>query len=74
MSDIASNRSDLSSKARRRRELLTFALLAFGIWPVVAVGVVGGYGFIVWMYQLVYGPPGPHEGAPGPFGPLLKKD
>jgi nitrate reductase NapE len=46
----------------RRRELLTFLILAFGIWPVVAVGVVGGYGFLVWMYQIVYGPPGPPGG------------
>ncbi|MBN9053071.1 MAG: nitrate reductase, partial [Rhizobiales bacterium] len=30
----------------RRRELITFLVLAFGIWPVVAVGVVGGYGFL----------------------------
>lgn len=48
-------------RAQRRKELLTFVVLAFGIWPVVAVGVVGGYGFLVWMYQIVYGPPGPHE-------------
>ncbi|MCC6203449.1 MAG: periplasmic nitrate reductase, NapE protein [Hyphomicrobiales bacterium] len=46
----------------RRQELLAFLLLAFGIWPVVAVGVVGGYGFLVWMYQIVYGPPGPPGG------------
>ena len=46
----------------RRRELLAFLVLAFGIWPVVAVGVVGGYGFLVWMYQIVFGPPGPPEG------------
>jgi nitrate reductase NapE len=46
----------------RRRELLVFLALAFGIWPVVAVGVVGGYGFLVWMYQIVYGPPGPPGG------------
>jgi nitrate reductase NapE len=25
--------------------------------PVLAVIVVGGYGFLVWMYQLVVGPP-----------------
>jgi periplasmic nitrate reductase NapE len=43
----------------RWRELLTFLILAFGIWPVVAVGVVGGYGFLVWMYQILAGPPGP---------------
>jgi nitrate reductase NapE len=34
-------------------------VLAFGIWPVVAVGVVGGYGFLIWMLQIIFGPPGP---------------
>jgi nitrate reductase NapE len=48
--------------AQRRKELLTFLVLAFGIWPVVAVGVVGGYGFLVWMWQIVFGPPGPPGG------------
>lgn len=43
----------------RRKEMLAFLILAFGIWPIVAVGVVGGYGFLVWMWQLVFGPPGP---------------
>lgn len=43
----------------RRRELITFLVLAFGIWPIVAVGVVGSYGFLVWIFQMIYGPPGP---------------
>ena len=30
---------------QRRKELMNFLILAFGIWPVVAVGAVGGYGF-----------------------------
>ena len=51
-------------KRLRRRELLTFFVLAFGIWPLVAVAVVGGYGFLVWMWQIVFGPPGP---PPGPL-------
>jgi nitrate reductase NapE len=46
----------------RSRELVAFLILAFGIWPVVAVAVVGGYGFLVWMYQIVFGPPGPPGG------------
>jgi periplasmic nitrate reductase NapE len=54
--------TDLQPAKTRRRELLTFLVLAFGIWPVVAVGVVGGYGFLVWMYQIVFGPPGPPGG------------
>lgn len=47
----------------RRSEFLAFLLLAFGVWPFVAVGVVGGFGFLVWMFQLIFGPPGPPGGA-----------
>jgi nitrate reductase NapE len=45
--------------SRRRNEIVTFLVLAFGIWPIVAVGVVGAYGFLVWMFQIIFGPPGP---------------
>jgi nitrate reductase NapE len=57
--DVADTSMPGNRSRLRRRELLTFVLLAFGIWPVVAVGVVGGYGFLVWMFQIIYGPPGP---------------
>ena len=43
----------------RRREIAMFLLLAVFIWPVLSVAVVGGYGFVVWMSQLIMGPPGP---------------
>jgi periplasmic nitrate reductase NapE len=43
----------------KRRELFMFLLLAVFIWPFIAVAVVGGYGFVVWMYYLFTGPPGP---------------
>ena len=56
----ATSGTDLRQK--RRSELLTFFVLAFGIWPIVAVGVVGGYGFLIWMWQIVFGPPGPPGG------------
>ena len=46
-------------RGQRRRELLAFAILAFGIWPIIAVGIVGGLGFAIWMWQIVFGPPGP---------------
>ena len=41
------------------REFLVFLFLAVLIWPVLAVGVVGGWGFLVWMYHIWTGPPGP---------------
>ena len=43
----------------RRQELIGFGILAVLIWPILAVGLVGGYGFLVWMYQIIFGPPGP---------------
>jgi nitrate reductase NapE len=46
----------------RRRELIIFLVLAFGIWPLVAVAVVGGYGLLVWIWQIIFGPPGPPGG------------
>jgi nitrate reductase NapE len=55
-----SNPAEISDDpGAKRREILMFLLLAFVIWPFVAVAVVGGYGFIVWMYQMIAGPPGP---------------
>lgn len=44
---------------RKRDEIIAFLVLAVLIWPVVAVGIVGGYGFLVWMWQIIFGPPGP---------------
>ena len=43
----------------RRRELLAFLFLTVVLAPVLAVAVVGGWGFLVWIYQMIYGPPGP---------------
>ncbi|MFM9858651.1 nitrate reductase [Pseudoxanthobacter sp. M-2] len=43
----------------KRAEFLTFLVLAFGVWPFVAVGVVGGFGLAVWIFQMIFGPPGP---------------
>lgn len=46
-------------KLSRFGELLAFGVLAFGVWPVLAVGTVASYGFLVWFYQMIFGPPGP---------------
>jgi nitrate reductase NapE len=42
----------------RRRELLVFLFLTVVLAPVLSVAIVGGYGFAIWMYQLLAGPPG----------------
>jgi nitrate reductase NapE len=48
-----------TTRSQRSRELLVFLLLAVLIWPFIAVGVVAGWGFMVWMFYLFTGPPGP---------------
>lgn len=40
-----------------RDERFAFILLAVVLAPVLSVAIVGGYGFIVWMSQLILGPP-----------------
>lgn len=47
-----------SGRSRRRSEVLTFLFLTVFLAPILAVAIVGGYGFAVWMYQLFAGPPG----------------
>ena len=42
----------------KSQELRAFLLLSVVMAPVLAVAVVSGYGFLVWMYQLIAGPPG----------------
>ena len=41
----------------RREEATIFVLLTVVLAPVLSVAIVGGYGFAIWMYQLISGPP-----------------
>ena len=42
----------------KSRELSAFLFLTVFLAPAVSVALVGGYGFAIWMYQLIAGPPG----------------
>ena len=42
----------------KARELRAFLFLSVVLAPLLAAAVVSGYGFLVWMYQLIAGPPG----------------
>ena len=47
-----------SAPSTRPEELRSFLFFTVVMAPLLAVMIVGGYGFLVWMYQLVAGPPG----------------
>jgi len=57
-----------NTEPRRRRELIVFLILTLLLAPALAVITVGGYGFGVWMYQMIAGPPGPPPKAARPPG------
>ena len=42
----------------KAQELRSFLFLSVVMAPVLAGIIVAGYGFLVWMYQLIAGPPG----------------
>ena len=42
----------------KRRELYLLLFITVVLFPVLAVMVVGGYGFAVWIWQMLFsGPP-----------------
>ncbi len=41
----------------KRDERRAFILLAVFLAPALAIAIVGGWGFLIWMFQLIYGPP-----------------
>ena len=47
-----------NEKLQKRRELRAFLFLIIVLVPVLSVIIVGGFGFLIWMYQLLAGPPG----------------
>lgn len=51
-----------SAKGDRKQELLVFLLVTLVLFPLLAICIVGGYGLLVWIYQMIMGPPGPPAG------------
>lgn len=64
MSEISSssgdkNASEILQERTKLQEWGVFLFLTVILAPVIAVVVVFGYGFIIWILQLIAGPPGP---------------
>jgi nitrate reductase NapE len=57
--DIAHQPRDMAATdpPTRRDELAAFVFFAVFMAPLLAVTIVGAYGFAVWMAQLIAGPP-----------------
>ncbi|MCG6657290.1 periplasmic nitrate reductase, NapE protein [Halomonas campisalis] len=49
----------MAPETRKKQELKLFLFIAVLLFPLLAIAVVGGFGFAVWIYQMFAGPPGP---------------
>lgn len=47
-----------ASSPQKKRDLLMFLFLTVVLAPGLSVAIVGAYGFTIWMYQVIAGPPG----------------
>ncbi len=48
-----------SVASTKRDETRLFVFLIVFLFPILSVALVSGYGFIVWIVQMIFGPPGP---------------
>lgn len=46
-----------ASRRARRKELLLFFFITVVLFPVLSVLIVSSYGFSVWFWQIIFGPP-----------------
>tara|TARA_R110002110_G_scaffold127234_3_gene306048 strand:+ start:2096 stop:2278 length:183 start_codon:yes stop_codon:yes gene_type:complete len=49
--------TEMPSGTGKSDELQTFLFLTIFLAPIVAVTGVGGFGFLIWMSQIILGPP-----------------
>ncbi len=54
-----SEHSNESTSDRKRKEWRLFLFIILLFFPLLSVAIVGTYGFSIWMFQLIMGPPGP---------------
>lgn len=53
----ASNADEvLSDVITKRDERRTFVFLTVFLFPIVTVGLIAAFGFVIWMLQLIFGP------------------
>jgi nitrate reductase NapE len=56
---LSAHQNDKDHVLTRRGERRVFLFIAVFLFPILSIILVGGYGFLIWMTQLIFGPPGP---------------
>ena len=51
--------TSVQQSSTKGREIRSFLFLAIFLAPALAVAIVGSLGLVIWIFQIVAGPPGP---------------
>jgi len=51
------NASDDDHVLTKRGERRVFIFIAVFLFPALSIGLVGGYGLLIWLFQMIFGPP-----------------
>ena len=43
----------------KAQELRAFLFITVFLFPFISIALVGGLGFVIWLSQMIFGPPGP---------------
>jgi nitrate reductase NapE len=46
--------------SEKKKEWRLFIFIIVFLFPILTVAIVGAFGFSIWFYQLIAGPPGPY--------------
>ncbi len=46
-----------NSQLSRAEERNLFLFITILLFPILSVVLVGGYGFLIWIMQIIFGPP-----------------
>lgn len=57
MASMSQKIQEETPKITKSNERNAFILLAVFLAPIIMVMAVAGYGFLIWMSQIVFGPP-----------------
>lgn len=55
---MSSMKSDDDHVLTRRGERRVFLFITVFLFPILSVILVGGYGLLIWLMQMFFGPPG----------------
>ncbi len=55
---MSASGSDDDHVLTKRGERRVFLFITVFLFPALSIILVGGYGFLIWFLQLLFGPPG----------------